>query len=286
MTLDKRLGARGPRASRWSAKRTAFLWLAPLLISCTGNRKPAGSDGQPSGGEAGGNAETGGAQGAAGAGDSGAAGDGISVPTCVDVYPDEDGDGYALLEDGVQQCGGPVPTGFTDAPRSLARSDCDDSDATIHPSAELEVAGDGVDSDCDGEDYPATCVEPADACQLGLDPAQDWSVAPSCQEADPRLVEVGQCSDCGRPVICVVVGNQGESDTSGLLALRFHQAGSDPVTVLIQQAMEPGRLLPPRRFFSSQWSSGEAVDVELIADVDCDPSNNRETLEPLIYDCR
>jgi hypothetical protein len=44
------------------------------------------------------------------------------------IYTDNDGDGY-----------------------SEADGDCDDSDASVHPGAE-ETAGDGIDSNCDGND--------------------------------------------------------------------------------------------------------------------------------------
>ncbi|MBW2704504.1 MAG: thrombospondin type 3 repeat-containing protein, partial [Deltaproteobacteria bacterium] len=50
---------------------------------------------------------------------------------------DVDGDGYKDIE-----CGG---------------SDCDDSDASIHPGAD-EICGDDVDQDCNGEDLPCGCT--------------------------------------------------------------------------------------------------------------------------------
>ena len=54
---------------------------------------------------------------------------------------DVDGDGYNDIE-----CGG---------------TDCDDSDATIHPGAE-EICGDGIDQDCDGQDQPCGCFDDVD----------------------------------------------------------------------------------------------------------------------------
>ena len=59
------------------------------------------------------------------------------------LYTDNDGDGYGDGR-GREMCPG---TGVTVA------GDCDDDDATIHRDAE-EVAGDGIDQDCDGSDLP------------------------------------------------------------------------------------------------------------------------------------
>jgi hypothetical protein len=59
-------------------------------------------------------------------------------------FMDLDGDGYGSDEAQVEDCDQP-PGSVTEG------GDCDDDDAQIHPDA-TEVPGDGVDSDCDGED--------------------------------------------------------------------------------------------------------------------------------------
>ena len=60
-------------------------------------------------------------------------------------YEDLDGDGYG---DGAptMSCGEPFPGSY--APQT---GDCNDNDSSIHPGA-TEIAEDGVDQDCDGQD--------------------------------------------------------------------------------------------------------------------------------------
>ncbi len=75
--------------------------------------------------------------------------DGVSVM----YYPDEDGDGFGVLEDGAPSCGD--PSGHSTVP-----GDCDDSAADIHPLAD-EVCN-GIDDDCDGvaDDHPISGTIP------------------------------------------------------------------------------------------------------------------------------
>ena len=57
-------------------------------------------------------------------------------------YADSDGDGFGDEANPTEACG--LPSGY-----AANADDCDDSDASVHPSA-IEVCNDGVDDDCDG----------------------------------------------------------------------------------------------------------------------------------------
>jgi hypothetical protein len=75
----------------------------------------------------------------------------VDEDDAVDVsewFPDADGDGYPGADGSYLACS--APTGYL-APG--ATWDCDDARDDTYPGA-TEVAGDGIDQDCDGEDLP------------------------------------------------------------------------------------------------------------------------------------
>ena len=60
-------------------------------------------------------------------------------------YVDADGDGFGLDDTTTAACA--LPEGYATVP-----GDCDDDDPGVSPGAE-EIRADGIDQDCDGEDY-------------------------------------------------------------------------------------------------------------------------------------
>jgi hypothetical protein len=76
------------------------------------------------------------------------AGGGTPPPGDTAYYIDADGDGYGSFTAEPDYTGGP---GYVDN-----AYDCDDSTSSIHPGA-TEIAGDGIDNDCDGVDDIPSC---------------------------------------------------------------------------------------------------------------------------------
>ncbi|MCR9262920.1 MAG: putative metal-binding motif-containing protein [Flavobacteriaceae bacterium] len=79
--------------------------------------------------------------------------DANDFPGCetVTYYLDDDGDTYGDPDEPLALCDGvAVPEKYV-----TDNTDCDDSNANINPDAE-EIVNDGVDNDCDGEQWEAT----------------------------------------------------------------------------------------------------------------------------------
>ncbi len=82
-------------------------------------------------------------------------------------YADLDGDGYGDATRPVEACDADE-AGVADA------TDCDDSDATVHPDA-VEVVGDGLDQDCDGADASGDDGEDKSrGCAVSPTPPAGW----------------------------------------------------------------------------------------------------------------
>jgi hypothetical protein len=88
-------------------------------------------------------------------------------------YPDADGDGFG---------DGALPAYACEAPTGDLEddTDCDDTDAAVHPGAD-DTVGDEVDSDCDGGE---TCYADADA--------DGWGTADTVASADADCDDAGE----------------------------------------------------------------------------------------------
>lgn len=114
----------------------------------------------------------------------------LNAATCVTFFSDADGDSFGDPADAACYCSA---TGAWDTTDS---TDCDDTDGTVNPGAS-EVAGDGVDQDCDGIDLATSF----DADGDGFD--AETAGGTDCDDADasvnPSAAEVlddGIDQDC------------------------------------------------------------------------------------------
>jgi hypothetical protein len=131
----------------------------------------------------------------------------------VAAFIDADGDGAGDRLRPACLPAGPLPAGYAGA-----GIDCDDASASIHPSM-LEVAGDGVDQNCDGSDGFIACGGPSlCACEEGGTVAVD---AP-CDGFDLAVNQFDVClsGGCGQmQTYFIKVVNLGTKDAPGEISV-------------------------------------------------------------------
>jgi hypothetical protein len=178
-----------------------------------------------------------------------------SDPTLIDYYyRDADGDGRGA---GDKVCFRP------DAAWSAYDDDCDDADSSKAP-LRADVFGDGVDTDCDGDD--------GGPCGRSSLDDFEWPTerASACGEVDVALGSA-TCSGCGWEAVTLAVENRGSA--SARLDLTLVSLPSEswdrPYELSFSLALAPGER---RRIVSGPF----AGDYELkSASPDCNLENNR-----------
>jgi hypothetical protein len=150
------------------------------------------------------------------------------------AFTDADGDGAGDPLRPVCLPPGQLPPGY-----ALTGTDCNDTSAIIHPSM-LEVAGDGLDQNCDGSDGFVTC---GNLLSCACDDGGAVSVETPCGGFDLAVTEFEACSrgGCGQTQIYIAkVANLGTEDAPGEISVF-----GDDTEIVRLVGLAAGRVTPP-----------------------------------------
>jgi hypothetical protein len=182
----------------------------------------------------------------------------------VAAYVDADGDGAGDPERLACLPAGEFPAGY--APRG---TDCDDTSADISPFA-TELAGDGIDQDCDGSDGFADCLfYPSCGCDAGGELAPE----DPCEGFDLAVVSFELCESggCGREQIQLVqVANLGTEAAPGEITLSSNTGSLTRIAALAAGQVTPSILwrgTPPAILRVSAATGGAPGDCNTENDV-------------------
>ncbi|MFM8488615.1 MAG: MopE-related protein, partial [Bacteroidota bacterium] len=147
-------------------------------------------------------------------------------------YADADGDGYGNPDQGLETCLTDVPPAFT-----VNNLDCDDSNAAVNP-AQVELAGDSLDNDCDGEtDNISSATETGWSVRAYPNPVHDWLMVESVlsgvvqyeiTDMQGRQLRAGEAGFAGGAISISFV-----SELPGVYLLRLREQGGRALVVRV-----------------------------------------------------
>jgi hypothetical protein len=144
--------------------------------------------------------------------------------------------------------------------------DCDDTNPDVGPGM-IDVAGDGVDRDCDGRDGSVDCTTQTWCpCNEQLGRSVDTSAA--CDGFDLVVYEVIACSaGCSQSTPYVRIANLGKQAAGGAVSV----TGPDGLAHRISDGLAAGAITEP---FSWPTFDVRTLRVSSSDPGDCDPTND------------